>query len=376
MKYVTVYRDADFFSSFPSLCILPDNRVAVVFRRAGSFSVAAAKRDNPTHHDTDSQTCLVIAENGGYSYDSSNLQVVTQIEHGVNDPGISLLSDGRLVLRNTIMQICKTTDRKTLLTPIAAHRPDLGTISTVIGQCIQFSNDSGQNWSEPEIINLKNDPKLVVSREQVIELEDGTLLMSVYTGLANASDNAYVIRSWDGGKTWQDQSLMATDDNGNRSIFQGISFNETAILNLGGGKIMALLRADSDYHTDESYMAIGGIGQLFQAYSYNAGFSWTKPKPTGIFGQPAHLLRLTDGRILCTYGFRKQPFAVKAVLSSDEGKTWDVEQTLTLKENCLFWDMGYPVSAQRADGKIVTVYYWVDNEKTRFIESVIWELTE
>lgn len=376
MKYVTVYRDADFFSSFPSLCILPDHRVAVVFRRAGSFSVAAAKRDNPTHHDTDSQTCLIISGNGGEFYDSSNLQVVTQIEHGVNDPGITLLSDGRLLLRNTIIQVCKTTERKTLLAPIAAHRPDLGTISTVIGQCIQFSNDGGNNWSEPEIIDLKCDPKLVVSREQIIELEDGTLLMSVYTGVADASDNAFVIRSWDGGKTWQDQSLMAADENGKKSIFQGISFNETAILNLGGGKIMSLLRADSDYHTDESYMAIGGIGQLFQAYSYNAGFSWTKPKPTGIFGQPAHLLRLTDGRILCTYGFRKQPFAVKAVLSSDEGKTWDVEQTITLKENCLFWDMGYPVSAQRADGKIISVYYWVDNEKTRFIESAIWSLEE
>jgi hypothetical protein len=123
-------------------------------------------------------------------------------------------------------------------------------------------------------------------------------------------------------------------------------------------------------------MAIGGIGQLFQAYSYNAGFSWTKPKPTGIFGQPAHLLKLNDGRILCTYGYRKQPFGVKAVLSSDEGKTWNVEKALTLKENCLFWDMGYPVSAQRADGKIITVYYWVDEAKTRFIESVIWDITE
>ncbi len=272
------------------------------------------------------------------------------------------------------MQVCKTSERDLLVAPITAHRPDLGTISAVVGQCIQFSDDLGKTWSPPHIIDMEGNPKNFVSREPIIELEDGTLLMSVYTGFADQSDNAYIIRSWDKGKNWEDASLIATDEKGKKSVFQGVSFNETAILNLGNGQIMALLRADSDYHTNDSYMAIGGIGQLFQAFSYNAGFSWTNPKPTGIFGQPAHLLRLNDGNILCTYGYRKQPYSIKAVISHDNGVSWSTEETITLKEGCDFWDMGYPVSCQRNDGKIITVYYWVDEERTRFIESVIWEL--
>jgi Neuraminidase (sialidase) len=375
MKFITVYKDPNFFSSFPSLCILPNGEIIVAFRRAGSFSVQAAKRNEPTHHDTNSEICLVYSKDNGESYDMENQRVVTRLDYGVNDPGISLLSNGKLVLRSCVMQVRKIGDRKLLVSQIAAHRPDLGTVSCVVGFCVQFSEDQGATWSKPEIIETVEGISSLVSREQVVELEDGTLMLSVYTGLANRSDNAYVIRSWDRGRNWQDASLIAADENGKHSVFQGISFNETAILNLGNGKILALLRADSDYHTDDCYMAIGGIGQLFQSFSYNAGFSWTKPRPTGIFGQPAHLLRLRDGRILCTYGYRKQPFGVKAVISDDNGSTWNTEQTVTLKQGCQFWDMGYPVSDQRNDGKIVTVYYWNDEEKTRFIESVIWEIT-
>lgn len=37
-------------------------------------------------------------------------------------------------------------------------------------------------------------------------------------------------------------------------------------------------------------------------------------------------------------------------------------------------DIGYTRSVQRADGKIVTIYYWVgDPKKERTIEATIWD---
>jgi len=252
MQYITVFKDFAKFSSFPSIVKLPNGQILIAFRQAGLFSVEAAKRDEPTHHDTESCICIISSYDNGLSYDLSTLQVVSKFDSGVNDPGLTLLSDGRLLLRNTLVQVCSSTERDSLKGSVSAHRPDLGTISTVLGLSVQFSEDYGITWSHPVIIKVNGSDEAFASREQAIELEDGTILISAYTGIANKTDNAYIIRSWDSGSTWRDATLLASDENGRKSVFQGISFNETSILNLGKGKIIALIRADSDYHTDDS----------------------------------------------------------------------------------------------------------------------------
>ena len=38
------------------------------------------------------------------------------------------------------------------------------------------------------------------------------------------------------------------------------------------------------------------------------------------------------------------------------------------------WDLGYPRTVQRPDGKIVTVYYFNDHKDTeRYIAATIWD---
>jgi hypothetical protein len=45
-----------------------------------------------------------------------------------------------------------------------------------------------------------------------------------------------------------------------------------------------------------------------------------------------------------------------------------------LRKDGAFWDVGYPRSVQRPDGKVVTVYYFADDRnKERFIGATIWE---
>ena len=53
------------------------------------------------------------------------------------------------------------------------------------------------------------------------------------------------------------------------------------------------------------------------------------PRPTPMWGCPPHLLALGDGRLLCTYGYRRAPFGVRACLSHDGGETWEDEIRLT-----------------------------------------------
>ena len=84
------------------------------------------------------------------------------------------------------------------------------------------------------------------------------------------------------------------------------------------------------------------------------------------------MIRLRDGRLCLTYGYRTAPFGVRARLSKDEGKTWGDE--VVLRSDGAWWDLGYVRTAQRPDGKIVAVYYFNDQPSSeRFIEATIWD---
>ena len=96
-------------------------------------------------------------------------------------------------------------------------------------------------------------------------------------------------------------------------------------------------------------------------WSDDGGRSWTEPIKTQIWGHPAHLLKLADGRILCTHGYRRTPLGVRTVFSEDSGETWDVAGTVVLRgdssghsphrgEGTGVGDVGYPVSMQLPGG--------------------------
>ena len=372
VKYSTVYKNENAFCSFPSMVIFPDGKIMVVFREAGEMSVKAAKANNPTHHDRNSFCCSIESNDGGETFNISTKKVVLDSEYGISDPGLSLLKDGTMLLRTILVQVEKSTDRQQLQAEILAHRPDIATVSCLIGMTLQKSTDHGRSWSTPEIISVQGDT-LWCSRDAIVELEDGSWVLPAYKSSAVQAERAYLLKSFDQGKNW-DSVLLADDINGYSSIFKGVSYNEVSVLNLGRGKLLAMVRSDSSYKSEtDQYMAIGGTGELTQSWSDNAGFSWSNVEKTGMFGQPAHLLKLNNGKLLCTFGYRKAPYGIRACISHDEGKTWDINNTIVIKEGALFWDMGYPASVQKEDGKIVTVYYWNNEDKTRYIETAIWE---
>ena len=89
-------------------------------------------------------------------------------------------------------------------------------------------------------------------------------------------------------------------------------------------------------------------------------------------GNPASLTRLADGRIAMVYGWRKSPYGLRARISADEGQTWSTE--FVLRDDGARWDLGYPRSVQRADGHLVTVYYFNDaTQVERYIAATIWD---
>jgi hypothetical protein len=94
---------------------------------------------------------------------------------------------------------------------------------------------------------------------------------------------------------------------------------------------------------------------------------------TGVGGNPPTLTRLFDGRLCLTYGYRDAPYSIRAKISRDGGVTWKRE--IILRADGGNHDIGYPRTVQRADGKIVTVYYFNDHpDGERYLAASIWEL--
>jgi hypothetical protein len=209
---------------------------------------------------------------------------------------------------------------------------------------VQRSRDGGRTWTRrewevPGAYRLTGFPRSVV-------LQDGSMLVPLYDEHRRRGDRqqdrSWLFRAPAGGESWR-LHLMGQDAGAGWG-------NEAALLETAPGRVLALLRQSPP-------------GYLLQAWSDDGGLTWSQPLRTPIWGYPPHLLKLRDGRILCSYGHRRPPLGVQAVLSADGGETWDVPRRAVLRddgetrEGREVRDLGYPVSVQLPDDTILTVYY-------------------
>ena len=169
-----------------------------------------------------------------------------------------------------------------------------------------------------------------------VELADGTVVLP----LADVPDyeRIFVVRSADGGESWGAPIAVAGEADH--------LFEEPAPLLLPSGRILLGIRENRRR-------------TIFTVHSDDGGLTWSAPRATGIDGYPAHFLLLTDGRIVCSYGDRKPPFAIRAVLSEDNGATWQTGNPLTIRDRLPNKDLGYPCTVSTGTG-LLTVYYAED----------------
>ncbi len=233
---------------------------------------------------------------------------------------------------------------------------------------VMRSEDEGKTWSEPR--KLETTPfDWLYPFGRPVELGDGSVLLAGYGAYVDRAGKkkvdarghtAWVVRSRDGGKSWGEYNEVAR------------RFNEICLARLPSGKLLAALRGDA--------------GSTFLSFSKDDGRTWSEPdQVTGRAEHPADLLVLSDGNLLMSHGVRHQPYGVQAMLSRDEGASWERKKKILLAWDGDHGDLGYPVSVQRADGKIVTVYYIVYGEqdtrgdkgvamKNSSSKAVIWSL--
>lgn len=87
---------------------------------------------------------------------------------------------------------------------------------------------------------------------------------------------------------------------------------------------------------------------------------------------------MTDGRLCAVYGNRTDR-QMQARYSADGGATWSAPQVLRddFRSANGFPDLGYPRLFQRADGRLVTTYFWCTAERPQtHIAATIFRATE
>jgi len=89
-------------------------------------------------------------------------------------------------------------------------------------------------------------------------------------------------------------------------------------------------------------------------------------------GNPPSMVLLRDGRLCLTYCYRSRPHGVRAKISSDRGKTWG--DVIHLRDDGRTWDIGYMRTVERADGKLVSIYYYTtEANPQQHIAATIWD---
>jgi len=238
--------------------------------------------------------------------------------------------------------------------------PD-GSVAYAEGCIVRTSTDQGKTFTEQEI---ETPPQALVMNfydvASMLRYDEKIIMRAVY-GRPVAHVPFYevwLLRSEDNGESWEFLTLASDPE-------KEVGLGETALLKMPGGDLVAMMR--SEPVREQKY--------LYLSRSQDAGKTWSTPVNTGIHGHPPHLLPLRSGEIVCTYGFREDPMGIRAVSSCDEGHTWSAAAPQVLRADG--WgrggDLGYPVTVQRADDSLFTIYYFTGADGITHIAGSFWE---
>jgi sialidase-1 len=214
----------------------------------------------------------------------------------------------------------------------AAARITPQELKATLGTWVMRSTNGGITWSEAysSIVNSPHGP---------IALQNGTIF---YAGVSLWHEYRFVgvVVSRDDGKTWKKLAAIPT-----RTGDDSANYHELHAVEAPSGKIIVHVRNHNSTNFRET----------LQTESTDGGKTWTMLHSIGVWGLPSHLLRLRDGRLLMSYGYRRKPYGNQARISSDEGRTWSAP--MTISDDGAGSDLGYTSTVELGDGKLLSVWY-------------------
>lgn len=210
---------------------------------------------------------------------------------------------------------------------------------------LRRSHDGGKSWERtiyPTPVGQHAGPSV---------MHNGDL---VYVGRQMLDEGCRLVccRSTDGGLSWaitgtipdprfyvEETDLMWT------------YFGENHLLEVAPGELICALRGSRAAGRD--------LRHLHLTRSLDGGCTWSEPEDLGVFGFPPYLLRTQAGQILCAFSDRSGRGAIRAIVSDDDGATWDTDHVLIIREDFTHGspELGYPVLVETEPGEFFCIYY-------------------
>lgn len=329
IRNIVLYEKAGEYCAWPS----------VVRTKAGDLLVSFIRSEE--HLGPDGAVMAVRSKDNGRTWRSAEVIYDTVLDD--RECGFTMLKDGRILGHFRSVQWSRQIyasypgsyeDHVLERWSRYVDQPSYAGAGDLNGSWMTISSDGGKNWGEP-----MQGPDSIHGG---IQLSNGIILVASYR------DNGGNIGVYSTGQPEQAWKLIS-------GVVcpkpDSLRFGEPHILQLPSGRVIMMIRATTKPYNDSDPRCF-----LWQTYSDDNGKTWAAAWPTELWGFPPHVTQLEDGRILCTYGYRRPPFGQRACLS-DDGITWKKSNEIVLRDDAPNKDLGYPASIEIEPGVILTVYY-------------------
>jgi len=346
-----IYQDDKYYCAFPSLVMRKDGEILCAFRRAPN-RVRFWNAPGYSHTDANSYLVLVRSKDSGKTWTDEPELILAHPLGGSQDPCMAQLADGSIVCTSygwaLVPEQAKDKLQDTMVHPSYAF----------LGGYLVRSEDGGKSWRGPIVpmhvpvdatLDALGQPVAAYNRGEMIQRKDGKLYWAVCANKADQPRRAsvHLLTSSDRGETWEYACQIAEDD-----VAQ---FNETSLVETAKGDIVAFMRTE-DFG-----------GKIAYARSTDGGKSFGKWQNGEFFGHPFQATRLADGRVFLIYGYRKEPFGIRAKLLNPECTDIVEAPELVIRDDGGNGDLGYPWSVQLKDGRILAAYYFNKGDGPRHI---------
>jgi hypothetical protein len=225
-----------------------------------------------------------------------------------------------------------------------------------------ISQDRGKTWIGPYELPTFGRPGLLARTDYIVEGPQRVTAFVAAEKTGGGEGQTLCIRTEDGGVTWQKVGWIGAEppeDYGYAIM--------PATVRVGEDNYLSFVRRGGRFDGVKRWW-------IEPYLSPDDGQSWYLLENPRIenAGNPATLTRLDNGNLALTYGWRLPPYGIRARISDDDGQTWS--QEIMLRADGASWDIGYPRTVQRPDGRCVTIYYYHHpDQEERFIAATIWD---
>jgi len=229
------------------------------------------------------------------------------------------------------------------------------------------SPDGGRSWSERTYLPEVPDSEPVIEgriplrggalRGRPVELEDGRILAATYSSPRDGWKSwAYLYSSDDGGRSWRYERVIARDDGGK------VDMHEPGLFLTRSGRIVCFIRTTN----------IGD--RLVTAESVDGGKTWSGWRTREVVGHPYDAVRLRDDRVFLIYGYRHEPYGIRARVLDPECSDVDSAEEIVIRDDGLSGDIGYPSATLLPDGRVLATYYFYGEDGVRYIAGSVLEI--